>query len=122
MPEFEVTIKFIITNEEIADLLVTAFEGGINYWCEEVELHIPPSDDYDEDKDFMSELLHHGGELKLIGVDGDAWILTEDKFIEGIKHILIDSHWSVEELMYNQDADIADQIIQYALFNEIIFG
>lgn len=112
-----------IADQDIADLLVTAFEGGINYWCGEVTVHIPPSENYNEDEDYMSDLLHHGGELKLTDIEDpyDAWILTKDKFIEGLKRVLKENNWTVEDLMDYQDADVVDQIIQYALFNEIVF-
>jgi len=38
-----VTRETRITNRDIADLLVTAFEGGVNYWMDEAE----PLGDFD---------------------------------------------------------------------------
>jgi hypothetical protein len=133
--EFEMTQKHKISNTEIGDLMTTALEGGINYWCGEAGIKYDDGDNMvgiaPEDRwlvDFASDAIGPGGTLILTDLEGDAglhgpWELTREKFIEGVKKAM--EHfglYSIEELMDNHDADTADLIIQFALFNEIVYA
>ena len=37
MREFKVKAEATVTDQDIADWVITAFEGGIGYWCDEIE-------------------------------------------------------------------------------------
>lgn len=124
MKKFKVKRKPVeITAENINDLLTTAFEGGINYWCSNVEILNLPRE-YEADKIYASDAIAIGGELRLYDAESsDTWVLTLGKFLSGVEKTL---EWgkfaSVEDMMDNHDAETADVLIQYALFNEIVFG
>ena len=124
--EYDCIFKFIITkmisNENINDLMVTALEGGINYWCGKVRIIKFPENT--SDNVLASDVISGDGELKLFDAESDdSWILTKDKFLNGvIKTLKWGNFESVEEMMDNHDAETADVLIQFALFDDIVFG
>jgi hypothetical protein len=110
----------VLSEEDINDLLTTAFEGGINSWCGEViinEVEKFP-------RMFASDVISHEGTLTLCDSEtDDKWELTLDKFLKGVKwYCETYNIISTEDLMDNHDATTADLIVQYALFDEIVFG
>lgn len=110
-----------ITNEEINDLVVCALEGGINYWCSKVEITKEPTKKYE----FASDVISIGGVLTLQEEDhnGDKHELTKEKFLKGVEKAIEHYEYEdVEDLFDNHDAETADVIIQFALFNEIVYG
>jgi len=124
--------QYNFTSEEISDLIVGALEGGINYWCGKVILvkdrfdkifkGVKPEDQ--EKVQYASDLIGLGGELILVDIDEpeERWVLTKEEVLEGIKMYCEENDITEEELMDNYDADSCDQIIQYGLFGEIVFG
>jgi hypothetical protein len=130
--EFKITQKHTITNDDIADLLTAALEGGINYWCGQAGIKYDrkgrivgvPEDEMDS-IDFASEAIGPGGTLILTDIEGQdgPWLLTRSKFIKGVKLEMARSgYYSVKDLMDNHDADTADCIVQFALFGEIVYA
>jgi hypothetical protein len=122
----EILIKQNITHEDMDNLLVCAFEGGINYWCGKIEITKPAQEDTEHpDAKWASHTISRGGQLALWDVEdpNEVWWLTRDKMLkgitEGMKHF---SFATVEDLMDGHDAEVADVIVQYALFDEIVFG
>lgn len=128
---YKITIEYevSVTDEEIDDIMVCALEGGINYWCDDCEV----VGDYLGE--FASDQISRGGKLKLRmddpferGTNGE-WIedyeLDKEKFLKGLKTVLATHNNLIEDgrlCLWDIDADIADQIIQSALFGEIVFG
>lgn len=98
-----------ITDEQIDDLLVTAFEGGITYWCGEVKVV----------GDFLggyaSEQISRGGVLKLYDAEEEKWhTLNMSRLLKGLSLSNID--------LEDYDAGDADTVIQNALFGEVVYG
>lgn len=132
--EFEITTKHKISNSEIGDLLICAFEGGINYWCGEVGIKYDENnpdliygvpEDRQDMVNYASDAIGEGGELILTDIEGEdgPWVLTYDKFIEGLKKAMIHfEYYSIETVMDEHDAEFADVLVQYALFNEIVYA
>ena len=121
----EITKKFEVSAQDMEYLLVAAFEGGINYWCGQVEITKYPEDMEEEEQLYASDIIGRGGELKLYDVEEpeETWVLTQEKMLNGIsKAMEWGDYGTVEELMDAHDADTADVIVQYALFDEIVFG
>ena len=121
MIEFKITKKHEITNEEISDLIVTALDGGINYWCGGVTVKQQPIFNWT----FANEVIALNGILELVDSENtdEKWELTQEKFIKGlIKTMEHYDYNTVSILMDNHDAEVADVLIQYALFDEIVFG
>jgi len=117
--KIEKTIEF--TNENINDLMVTALEGGINYWCDKVVIISEPED---AKINYASDIISAGGTLELHDAESnDRWELTLEKILKGIKwYCEKNGITDADDLIDDHDADTADSIIQYALFDEIVFG
>lgn len=119
--ELEVTLKFEIKQRDVDCIMVTALEGGINYWCDGCKVKGEYLGEY------ASDQISRGGTLLLHEIDGDWHVLTRDKFIKGLA-TYIKNHNGAELFYYgeldvgNIDADAADSIIQYALFDDIVYG
>jgi hypothetical protein len=115
---------------DINDLVSTALEGGINYWCGEAIIKLNPDKTYfgvdpkDADKvQFASDVISVGGTLILHDAESeDKWELTLDKMLQGIKMFCEHNGKSPENLMDDYDAGDADCIMQYAVMGEIVFG
>ena len=117
----EINVK--LTQQDIDDIMVAALEGGIDYWCFKVEV----VGDYLGE--YASEQISRGGMLKLYDIEnGDKYWLDLEKFLKGFKLWLEndgDEYGAVENGegdCCNIDAGCADEIVQYALFGELVFG
>jgi len=112
-----------LTKINIDDLMSTALEAGINYWCYKV---LVKQDDIAKyiDYDFTSDVISLGMTLILFDNDSnDTWELNLEKLLKGIKwYCETNGIASAEELIDNHDAETADSIVQYALFDKIVFG
>lgn len=116
-------VKAELTQENIDDIMVSALEGGINYWCGEAEVV--------EDKrcaDWGHEQIARGGALILHDAESsDKWELTLEKFLNGFKLWLEnngDRYGAVECERVDTgkiDGEMADMIVQYAIFGQLMF-
>ena len=111
-----------VSNEDIDDIMVSALEGGIAYWCKEAEV----VGDYRGE--YASEQISWDGALRLHDCEDDAvYELTLPKFLNGLRLWIENEHafelTDAGRLDIGQiDALAADTIIQYALFNDVIYG
>lgn len=115
-----------VMNQDIDDIMVSALEGGINYWCDEAVV----VGDYLGA--FASEQISRGGILKLHDREEDEWYaLTKEKVMKGIERLL---ETRIGETAVDEDDDgkyldpgnvdglMADTIVQYALFKERVYA
>lgn len=124
--EFNIVIakSIKVTQEDIDDIMCSALEGGINYWCCKAEV----VGDYLGE--YGSEQISRGGVLKLYDAEEDeVYELTLEKFLKGITKAISEGYYSKygwydgnEIDTCNVDACVADVIIQLALFDDVIFG
>ena len=120
----EVNKKYTVTPQDIDDIMVTALEGGINYWCRKAEVVGEYLGEY------ASDQISRGGSLILYDAESsDHWELNLEKLLDGIQKAIEDNwfsdyDWYVDgELDCCQiDAEVADTIVQLALFDDIVFG
>lgn len=116
-----IMIPFEVDGEWIDDVLCTAFEGGINYWCSNVTV---VDGDY-KGGEYKSEVISRGGRLKLYDESGAIVHLTLEGFIKGVEKYY---EWCLKDnrKTYTDpgmiDAEIADCMVQFAVFGEIIYG
>lgn len=111
MKEYEVKTTQRISQEQIDDVLVAAFEGGITYWCGGVKVNVEPEEDYT----YASEVLTRGGTLKLYDLEEKKWYgLTIEKLLDALS----DMHFDFD----NYDAGDADSLVQKAIFGEVVYG
>lgn len=109
MKVYEIKTIQRVTAEEIDDVVTTALEGGITYWCDQATTDVDLGDNY------LSEMLAKGATIKLHDSEEDKWHdLTIDKLIKAMEEI----RFSFEDY----DAGDADQLIQQAIFGKVIYG
>lgn len=115
-------INFVVSDEDIDDIMSAALDGGITYWCGRAEVVREYLGEY------ASEQISRGGTLRLYDIeDGTVSELTLDKFLNGLR-LWIENERTFELTDAGRldvghiDAIAADTIIQYALFNDVIFG
>jgi len=113
----KVSQDWTFTEEDIDDLMGTALY--INSWCDRI--------DAPEGVMVTSDSISKGDTLYIYAYCGDLcvlYVLTLKKFLKGlsdtIKHI--GGFSNAEDFMDGHDADTADMIIQFALFDEIRFA
>ena len=115
-----------VTDEDIDDIMASALEGGINYWCSKARV------EGEYLGEFASDQISRGGELKLYDWEEEAvHTLTKEKFIEGLRLYLKDEEAAACVYIENGNAGVdpglidgpaADCIIQYAIFGELVYG
>lgn len=129
--KFEIRTKITVylTQQDIDDIMVSAFEGGINYWCRRVVVQ------GDYLGKYASEQISRGGKLAIwldepFENDKTCYVLDRDKFLTGFK-LWIESDGDSYDAIDDSDGSVdcgqidaicADEIIQYALFGEVVFG
>ena len=118
-----VAFSFVVSDEDIDDIMSAALDGGITYWCGRAEVVGEYLGEY------ASEQISQGGILKLYDIEDPKTVyeLTLDKFLNGLRLWLENERaFALTEagrLDVGQiDAAAADTIIQYALFCDIVYG
>ncbi len=120
------TLNFEVTDENIDDILVTALEGGINYWCGKAEVK---DGDYKGAK-YASHAVSKGATLIVHDIEDiyDTQEITKEKMIKAIEKYINNIDSDIIDLDSKEidccqvDAQVADCIVQYAAFDEIVFG
>ena len=122
----QAVFQIAVTQENIDDIMVSALEGGINYWCNKAQVDGKYLGEY------ASEQISRGGTLILHDMEEERTeLLTKEKLLQGIRMYaeqikygdifeVIDHELHIDCGMV--DAEVADAIIQYALFSEIFYG
>ena len=120
----EKTEKAVISKEDIDDILSSALEGAsIAYWCNRAEV---VEENYFGE--YGHEQISRGGSIRLHdGEENEDYILTLDKFMKGIKLAMEDGYgekWFVNGKLDGCQIDgvMADVIVQFAIFGEVIYG
>lgn len=132
MRDLKVTMEqsHTFTSEDINYLVVAALEGGINYWCRKAIIKLDVDKEFfgvaEEDRtniNYASDVIGYDGTLVLYDAESeDKWELTLEKMLKGIQMYCKENEMPLSELIDNHDADTADAIVQYAIFDEIVFG
>lgn len=135
-----VTVKREVPFQRISDMLVSAFEGGSNYWILDVEKVKPTErlfhlDGKPEPTEFplYEHPLNPGGAVR-VRVDNDqgkplelngkkVFELNLESIAKGLQ-LMQEKHPShmADFLDENDDADTADVFLQLCLFGEVVFG
>lgn len=121
----ELAIELEITEEDIDDIMAAALEGGISFWCARVDVKGEYLGEY------ASEQISRGGTLRIYDGVGDVpYDLNRESFIRGLERYLESPNY--ETLYFDSgkykvdtgsiDSCAADCIIQYALFDEIVYS
>ena len=124
-----VTIEIPISGELCRDLIVTAIEGGINYWADEAQLLDPNGKRLSTSKWLDAEGWPEDGTKVRIHTDGEdepaEWYeidlaaikkgldLMREKGAHHFRNLFGETSW---------DAETADAFVQYCIFNEHRYG
>lgn len=119
--KMDVTVK----QRDIDTIMAIALDNGATYWCDRAEVI---GGEYLGV--YASDQISRGGDLRLYDAEEDKqYILTLDKFLKGLEtfitvdrgeHEIVDRDGKIN--VRKIDREIADQIIQFALFGEVIYG
>lgn len=125
--EFEYTVKKKITEEEIENLVIDGLETGIGYWAmlhnntEEFEKYYNTTDL--ATAEIVAKIILAGGSVKITDNEEDVepmFDLTLERLLVGIQKNAEERPWDCD--LENYDATTCDCIIQYAIFDEVVFG
>lgn len=122
----KVAFNLYLTSEDVDDIVTTAFEGGINYWCGQVSIDGEPLGDC------ASEHVSKGGSVTLYDkVDSKEFTLDRDAVVRGIAEYIAHDGFEILEVSKAGratvdpgfvDANVADSIVQYAVFGDIVYA
>jgi len=126
-----IEMEVSLTENDVSDILSAALEGGIGYWCcfdntDEVYEQAPEDEALSET---AARVLCNGGKLKLIDEgDGKTFEMDMEMFLGGIRRWVesgFDRYNAVSSAGFDTseiDTEMADMIIQLALFGEVVYG
>ena len=120
----EVKTNITVTQEDIDDIMCTALEGGITYWCRKAKVIGEYLGEYGH------EQIARGGTLELYDAEEEKdYLLTRDKLLKGIKlayeqNYYLSYGWCDGHSLdtCQVDASVADVIVQFALFDDVVYG
>lgn len=122
----KVGLEIVVTQDDIDDIIAGALEGGITYWCDEATV----VGDYLGE--YASQQISRGGQLLLHDFEEDeTYTLDKEKFLKGVRMYCEKPHpYDILEEIDNKlridccnaDVIVCDMIIQYALFDDVIYG
>lgn len=115
MPDLNLT--FTIKRQVLVDLLVTAVEGGSNYWAGFSNIS-PNGESYDRVRvtDFEDNSKDRGefsADDLLVGLQRLA--ADPPPFESALKHL-------TDVIREDYDADTADVVLQMSIFGEVVYG
>lgn len=122
----KITTEIVITQEDVDDIMSTALDSStLQCWCSEVNVVGRYLGEY------ASEQISRGGELELYEIEEETYrSLTLENFKTGLLKYLSEDYmpvarrhdgtWGVDPGMIDEIA--ADEIIQYAVFEEIVYS
>ena len=122
----KITLEYNVTGGQIANLMVTCFEGGANYWLNGVHEYViyrpgPKTEPWYADPQTWENsftIVFEGEE------DGESWPFDNNSLQDGLK-LLAEMRPSIFHRLFvdeDYDADDADVALQIILLGDIIYG
>jgi len=127
--ELKIAVNIQIQNSDIDNILTTCFEGGSEYWIHQIKV----VDNDHKGQKYASDVISNNGKLQIITYEGTECLLTKVKLVKGIESWLKNYYYSPNKTKYgsdiesefhliNWDAGDSDIILQYALFDKVVYG
>ena len=115
-----INIRIEIKDEQIDNWLSTAFEGGINYWCNEIKVK---DDDYKGVK-CASDVISKGGVIIVNDYPPSNIKVDKNSILQALVWLSNNKYTKVLDRLINggYDADDADVLFQVACFGNVIYG
>jgi len=116
-----INLKLKVSDEVMDDIMATALEGGINYWCDK---GVKVKDGDYKGAKYASDVISKGGVLNVNGIDVDRAKLLKgiQMYIDNGNQEGIINFADREVECDNIDAIVADVIVQFAVYGEIVYG
>lgn len=119
----EINKKYEVTSQDIDDIMATALDS-ISYWCRKAKVVGEYLGEY------ASDQISRGGSLILYDAESnDCWELNLENLLHGIEKAIEDNWfddygWYDNGVLYTTeiDGEVADVIVQLALFDDVVFG
>jgi hypothetical protein len=127
MEHFEIKTIQNIPYNRIGDLLCTAIEGGIGYWCTINDCIKPETISFCWDENYTYKYIDYplnGGSIILLDNETeDSYELYRGRIHQGLQIMATDypKHYA-DFLNENEDAATGDVFIQCCVFGEVIYG
>jgi hypothetical protein len=127
---FDLTIIHPVSEQDVIDLIVTAVEGGINYWCPAIKIKVGVCSDFTTRSERLADVILKGSTL-LLAVDEDETGNEEDfhwheldkaKLQVGFDKFFARAHDKVRLDPGDWDVEVADGIIQMSIFGDIVYA
>jgi hypothetical protein len=124
METIDFNVRISVKKQDIQDLLVCAFEGGSNYWYDQLEPLKETIKTGHASDQFYGNMMKHG--FKLMDKEGEnesTYKVTPDQFAAALKlmHDKYPSHFN-DVKTENTDASTGDIFLQLLVFGDVIYG
>lgn len=127
--DINVTKTFKYSRSDFEDIISSAFEDGIAYWAgldnstkEWEKARKNNRNEYPTLDEIAYDILDGGKNIVLYDIEDDKerWEFGWNNLISGIEQAIANDDWNgdIDDL----DANIADIIFQYGLWNEVVYG
>lgn len=143
------TIQVKITKEDVSDIICSAVNGGVGYWAavsaddndySEAKKHLVEQGADLKDvcfEEVFAQILFDGKELEVTDIEKDkTYLLSLEKLFIGLRAAIEEGYYShynwfvpdgdgFGEWQLNCcqiDSEVADIIVQFSLFGEVLFG
>lgn len=117
----QIQIPLTITEDFIEDVMETALSVGSTYWVSKIDSLTPKAD-----SDSFSKYLSKGGVIVLTdGETNNEYIISRYTFLQGYQLYVdncIKNGFNFYIKACDIDGGLADEILQYALFQDVIYG
>ena len=110
--------------DRVQDLLVSAFEGGSNYWYYGLRVKALPEGYEEKPQHWHAEVpCQPGGEVSFRDMDGGRHTLSMETLERGIRTMRsrYDRHYR-NVLSENEDAETGDVFLQCCVFGGVVYG
>lgn len=127
----ELKVKVLELSEDNIVTIMSSGSYGISYWCSEMGLEEEIYKKYRREEDCIEDVyaraLKNGCAMVFTDIEEDdmRYYLTYDRLLKGVEKFIESGRCvNINEIFEegNEDAEDMDIIIQYALFDKIMFG
>jgi hypothetical protein len=122
---FQVKTTVNLTEQQVYDLLVTAREGGSNYWIDSYVSTAPAESFTPVDGEVykFADYPLHGGSITITHDETEKAILNLENIQSGLQVMANKYNRHFTDLLNdNMDAITADVFLQCCVFGELVYG
>lgn len=110
-----IQIEVEVTDQTLDDIIVTALEGGIGYWCQ--------ASVYEHTEGQPHRAIVHQLNEDESGYEHRGMTIDRAAIIDGLKRLAPKYSTQLGRLVNDDyDSDDADVVVQMALFGDVIYG